>query len=63
MSRERDIAYASRIFGIRDQQKADAPKALAEYRAVEQKIRDRTRELRELRLAREAANGRKRLRV
>jgi hypothetical protein len=60
MSRERDIARARRVFGIRDQEKADAPKALADYRAAEQRIRDRTRELRELRLAREAASGRKR---
>ena len=34
MSRERDIARARRVFGIRDQEKADAPKALAEYRAA-----------------------------
>ena len=60
MSREKDVAHARRIFGIRDQEKADAPKALAEYRAAEQKIRDRTRELRELRLARDAAKGRRR---
>ena len=45
-------ARAERIFALREQQKADAPKATAEYYAAEQKIRDRTRELRQLRLAR-----------
>ena len=54
MSRERDIARARRVFGIRDQEKADAPKALADYYAAEQALRDRTQELRRLRLARDA---------
>ena len=34
MSREKDIARGRRIFGIRDQEKADAPKALAESKAA-----------------------------
>ena len=43
---------AERVFKARERQKADAPKAWAEYHAAEQKLRDRTRELREQRLAR-----------
>ena len=38
----------------REQLKADAPKALADYYAAEQALRDRTQELRRLRLARDA---------
>jgi len=49
---------AERIFKTREQQKADAPKATADYRAAEQKIRDRTQELKRLRLAREAQEKR-----
>ena len=49
-----NIAQAERIFKAREEQKADAPKATADYYAAEQRIRDRTRELRQERLAREA---------
>jgi len=45
---------AERLFKAREQQKADAPQAMAEYHAAIQRIRDRTQELRRLRLAREA---------
>lgn len=38
----------------RQQQAADAPIAMAEYRAAQQALLDRTHELRRLRLAREA---------
>ena len=40
---------------IRSQQKADAPRATADYQAAEQEMRDRTAKLREARRAREAA--------
>ena len=46
-----DHARAERLFKTRELQKADAPKATAAYYAAEQAIRDRTRELRRLRLA------------
>jgi len=49
-----DHARAERLFKAREHQKADATKATADYYAAEQQIRDRTQELRELRLAREA---------
>jgi len=49
-----DRAKAERLFAMREQQRADAPKATAEYYAAQQKTRDRTRELREQRLARES---------
>jgi hypothetical protein len=45
---------AERIFKAREEQKAEAPKAMADYRAAEQRLRDRTQELRRLRLLREA---------
>ena len=45
---------AERIFKLREQQKADGSKATAEYYAALQAVRDRTQELRRLRLAREA---------
>jgi hypothetical protein len=45
-----DHARAERLFKTRELQKADAPKATADYYAAEQAIRDRTRELRRLRL-------------
>ena len=45
---------AERLFKARQQQKADAPQAMAEYHAAIQRMRDRTQELRRLRLAREA---------
>ena len=44
---------AERLFKTREQQKADAPQAMAEYHAAIQHTRDRTQELRRLRLARE----------
>jgi hypothetical protein len=43
-----------RLFKAREQQKADAPQATAEYHAAIQRTRDRTNELRRQRLAREA---------
>jgi hypothetical protein len=48
-----DRARAERIFKAREQQRAEAPKATADYYAALQKIRDRTQELRRLRLERE----------
>jgi hypothetical protein len=45
---------AERLFKAREQQKADAPKATAEYHAAIQRMRERTDELRRQRLAREA---------
>ena len=47
-------ARAEARFRIRDQQAADAPKAVQDYRAAQEAIRERTRKLREERLAREA---------
>jgi hypothetical protein len=43
-----------RIFKARQERQADAPKATAEYYAAQEKLRDRTKELRQLRLARES---------
>lgn len=37
-----DHARAERLFKTREQQKADAPKATADYYAAEQAARDRT---------------------
>jgi hypothetical protein len=54
-----DRDRAERLFKAREHQKADAPKATAEYYAAEQRIRDRTQELRRLRLAREAKQYKK----
>ena len=45
---------AERLFKAREQQKADAPKAMAEYHAGIERMRERTDELRRQRLAREA---------
>ena len=45
---------AERIFKAREYQKADAPKATADYYAAQQSLRDRTQELRRLRLEHEA---------
>jgi hypothetical protein len=42
------------MFKAREYQKADAPKATADYYAAQQRLRDRTQELRRLRLEREA---------
>ena len=53
-----DRERAERLFKTRELQKLDAPKATAEYYAAEQALRDRTRELRRLRLAREARQKR-----
>jgi len=54
MSQHENAAHAERLFKTRELQKADAPKATADYHAAEQAARDRTRELRWLRLARDA---------
>lgn len=43
-----------RLFKAREQQKADAPQATAEYHAAIERMRARTDELRRQRLAREA---------
>jgi len=50
---EENRLRAERRFKAREQRDADAPKAWEEYRAAQQKLRDRTRELREQRLLRE----------
>jgi len=55
---ENERARAERIFKTREQQKADAPKAMADYYAAQQAIRDRTEKLRQLRLARDAEQKR-----
>jgi hypothetical protein len=47
-----DRARAERLFKAREQQKADAPKATADYYAAEQALREQTQKLRRLRLAR-----------
>jgi hypothetical protein len=47
------------LFKAREQQKADAPKAMAEYHATIQRTRDLTDELRRQRLAREARKAQK----
>ncbi|HET9714633.1 MAG TPA: hypothetical protein VFP60_00475 [Pseudolabrys sp.] len=49
-----DRARAERLFKMRERQKADAPKATADYYAAQERLRARTLELRRLRLAREA---------
>ena len=51
---ETERVRAERLFKVRERQKADAPKATADYYAAQQALRDRTRELRQLRLARDA---------
>jgi hypothetical protein len=53
-----DRARAERMFKVREHQKADASKATADYYAAQQKLRDRTQELRQLRLARDAEKKR-----
>jgi hypothetical protein len=55
---ENERARAERIFKTREQQKADAPKAMADYYAAQQAMRDRTEKLRQLRLARDAEQKR-----
>jgi len=47
-------ARAEALFKRRQEQAADAPIAMAEYRAAERAKYERMRELRELRLARDA---------
>ena len=47
-------ARAERIFKAREHLKADASKATADYYAAQQKLQERTKELRQMRLAREA---------
>jgi len=46
-------ARAERVFRAREQQKADAPQATRDYYAAQQAIIERTRRLRQERLARE----------
>ena len=53
-------ARAELMFKLREFQKADASKATADYHAVEPRLRDRTQELRKLRLLREAQGKQKR---
>jgi len=57
-----DLSRAERLFKAREQQKADAPQATADYYAEQQRIRDRTQELKRLRLARETKQKQKKLR-
>ena len=45
---------AEKMFRTREEQKADAPVAMQEYRAAQQAALERMRQLRELRLAHEA---------
>jgi hypothetical protein len=51
---EAERSRAERIFHRREQLKADAPKATHDYHAAQQRVIERTRKLREERLAREA---------
>jgi hypothetical protein len=53
-SDEASRVRAEALFRRREQQKADAPVAMAEYRAKQQAALQRMHELRRLRLAREA---------
>jgi hypothetical protein len=55
---ETERARAERLFKVRERQKADASSATADYHAAQQALRDRTRELRQLRLARDAEKKR-----
>ena len=55
---EIDAAKIQARLIFREEQKADAPKVFSEYQAAEQAVRDRTRQLREERLAREALSSR-----
>ncbi len=55
-------ARAERIFRRREELKADAPKAVQDYYAAQQRTIQRTRRLREERLAREANGLRKEVR-
>lgn len=49
-----NLARAERLFKAREDRRAVAPKATTEYCAAQERLRDRTQELRRLRLAREA---------
>lgn len=51
-------ARAEALFKRREQQKADAPVAMAEYRAAQRAALERMHELRRLRLARERQTAR-----
>ncbi len=51
---ETDRSRAERIFRRREQLRADAPKAVQDYYAAQQAVIERTRKLREERIAREA---------
>jgi ABC-type uncharacterized transport system auxiliary subunit len=51
---ETERVRAERLFEVRERQRGDAPKATADYYAAQQALRDKTRELRQLRLARDA---------
>jgi hypothetical protein len=51
--RDADRVRAEGLFKVREQEKAEGSKATADYYAGVQRIRDRTQELRRLRLARE----------
>ena len=50
-------ARAEAIFRRKEEQRIDAPKAMAEYNAKAVEVRERTARLRALRLAREAAEN------
>jgi len=50
-------ARAEATFKVRHQQKQDAPVAMREYREAEQAERDKTRRLRQERLARTKSSG------
>jgi hypothetical protein len=50
-------ARAEAIFRRKEEQRIDAPKAMAEYTAKSVAVRERTARLRALRLAREAAEN------
>lgn len=53
-----DRDRAERIFKAREYQKTDAAKATADYHAALQRVRDRTQELKRLRLQRETQKKR-----
>ena len=55
MKTDSQQARAEAIFKRKEEQKRDAPKAMAEYNAKELATRERTARLRAQRLAREAA--------
>lgn len=51
-----DRARAERLFKAREERKADIPKAIVDYYAAEQALREQTQKLKRLRLARESQN-------